>query len=211
MSFDWFPDWTGQTCIVVGGGPSAATAGLEQAKGKARCIVINEGYRLAPWADALYAADSQWWSLKMGCRDFRGLHISQSDEAAKRFNWIKLVRLIRKDRVVCGPKGLIAAGSNDRGLGANSGFQALNLAVQFGAKKIILVGYDMTAKNGVHWHGRHPDGLNNPSAGSLSRWRDAIDGNAEFLKSLGITVINASPVSELKNYPKMTLEQAIAA
>lgn len=196
---------------MVGGGPSAKNAGLDKAKGRARCIVVNEGYRLAPWADALYAADSEWWLRKRGCREFAGLRISQSDEAAKRYGGIREVRLVRKGWIVRNPKGVIGAGSDDRGTGANSGFQTLNLAVQFGAKKIVLVGYDMTAVHGVHWHGRHPDGMNNPTERGLSRWGRVLDRNAAFLASIGVSVINASPISALQNYPKMNLEQALAA
>lgn len=195
---------------MVGGGPSAKDAGLDLAKGRARCLVVNEGYRLAPWADALYAADSDWWTLKKGCREFRGLRISQSDEAAKRYGGIHNVTLVRKGSIIRTPKGVIGAGSDDRGTGANSGFQALNLAVQFGASKIVLVGYDMTATHGCHWHGRHPDGMNNPTSVGLAQWGRVIDRNARFLAEIGVKVINASPISALQNFPKMTLEQALA-
>ena len=41
------------------------------------------------------------------------------------------------------------------GGGGNSGFQALNLALQWGARKIILVGFDLTDENGLHWYGRN--------------------------------------------------------
>lgn len=95
------------------------------------------------------------------------------------------------------------------GWGGNSGFHCLNLAVQFGAAKIILVGFDMTIAHGLHWHGRH-EGLNNPSERNVLRWRRCIDGAAEVIAALGIRVINCSPVSELRNYPKMSLGEALA-
>lgn len=98
------------------------------------------------------------------------------------------------------------------GWGGNSGFHALNLAVQFlsGSGKIILVGYDMTIANGLHWHGAHPKGMNNPQAGNVERWRRCIDHAAETIAALGITVINTSPDSALCNYPKMGLLEAMA-
>lgn len=95
------------------------------------------------------------------------------------------------------------------GWGGNSGFHALNLAVQFGVSKIILVGFDMSLDHGVHWHGKHV-GLNNPTVRNVDRWRRCIDAAAEPIEALGITVVNTSPVSALQNYPKMSLAEALA-
>lgn len=97
------------------------------------------------------------------------------------------------------------------GFGGNSGFQAINLAVQFGCRTIILVGYDMHDRAGLHWHGEHGCNLNNPSAKSLSRWRQAIDAQGIALKRMGVRVINASPDSALTAFPKMTLGAALKA
>ncbi len=95
------------------------------------------------------------------------------------------------------------------GDGGNSGFQAINLAAQFGAKRIALIGYDMRLDLGIHWHGRHPQGLNNPSEHNIARWRRSVDAAAPVLDALGIEVINCSPVSALTAYPKMTLSEAL--
>lgn len=96
------------------------------------------------------------------------------------------------------------------GWGGNSGFHAINLAVQFGVRKIILVGYDMRLDKGMHWHGKHPSACNNPTDGNVARWRRAVDGMAPSLFALGIKVCNTSPISRLENYPQMTFEDALA-
>lgn len=136
--------------------------------------------------------------------DFKGLKITQ-DKQCDRHPWgIKQIEVVRtKDRLLVSEFGVL-------GWGGNSGFHALNLAIQFGATKIILVGYDMRLDRGVHWHGRHPTQLNNPTDGNVERWRRAIDGTAPFIDALGVRCINASPVSALMNFPKMTLEDALA-
>jgi hypothetical protein len=96
------------------------------------------------------------------------------------------------------------------GAGGNSGFQCLNLAAQFGAKRILLVGYDMRVDLGEHWHPRHYPPLSNPHPNdNLPRWRAAIDGAAEFFAQAGIEIVNCSPVSLLKAYPKMTIGEAL--
>ena len=208
-SFDWFPDWSRDICILIAGGPSAKDAPLDRVRGHARVLVVNEGYRLAPWADALYAADAHWWEKKGGCKEFKGLRISQSDQAAKMYGGIREVGLIRVGGIVTNPKGALGAGSDGNGTGANSGFQALNLAVQFGARKIVLVGYDMTIDHGVHWHGPHERGLNNPTSHGIARWRRVLDTAAKQLDALNVKVINASAISALTAFPKMGLEQAL--
>lgn len=95
------------------------------------------------------------------------------------------------------------------GWGGNGGFHALNLAIQFGARRIVLVGYDMRVDHGTHWHGDHPKGMNNPAAVNVKRWRQVLDAQAGLLKEMGVEVLNASAVSALEAYPKMTLEAAI--
>jgi hypothetical protein len=97
------------------------------------------------------------------------------------------------------------------GWGGNGGFQAMNLAAQIGPPRLmILVGFDMRLDHGVHWHGPHRRGLNNPREANMARWRAAVNGAAKALAGLGITVVNASLESALTAYPKMTLQDALA-
>lgn len=95
------------------------------------------------------------------------------------------------------------------GSGGNSGFQALNLAVQFGARTIVLVGYDYRIDQGLHWHGRHKAGLNNPTQHNIARWRRRLDDQAGRLAALGVEVLNASPVSALTAFPKVSLAEVL--
>jgi hypothetical protein len=94
------------------------------------------------------------------------------------------------------------------GWGGNGGFQALNLAAQFGAQKIILLGYDMGLERGVHWHGKHI-GLSNPSVRGLDKWREYLDDCAPALKARGIDVVIGSPNSKLTAFRKQPLEEAL--
>lgn len=94
------------------------------------------------------------------------------------------------------------------GSARNSGFQAVNLAANLGAARIILVGFDMNLKAGTHWHGDHEGGLTNPTDMKIKQWAAAMDAAADDLRGIGVEVINASPVSSLTAYPKMTLCEA---
>lgn len=209
MRPEWFPNWDGQTCVIVASGPSAATASVEQAQSKARVIAVNNSWRLAPWADALYGCDFAWWKSQSGVPEFAGLKISQTDGWDQKCRQTyPAVRLVQCDRAYDRREELLPRGMT--GWGGNSGFQALSLAVQFGAKRIALVGFDMRADHGLHWHGKHPKPLNNPQPHHTPRWREVIDGAAPTLRQLDVTVVNCSPVSALTAYPKMTLQEALA-
>lgn len=205
MKPEWYPDWTGQTCVIVASGPSARTVPLELARGKAKFIVINHSWQLAPWADVLYAADYGWWRESKGCPDFKGLKVAGEIRASREGWGVNFVTIAKGDsRLLLNEPGRI-------GYGHSSGFQALNLAVQFGVKKIVLVGYDMRLDNGVHWHGKHGPRMNNPTEKLAGIWRSALDRVSDEFKRLGVTVINVSEVSKLESYPKMKFEDAINA
>lgn len=62
---------------------------------------------------------------------------------------------------------------------------------------------------GAHWHGKH-HGMSNPNSINTARWRVKLDAQAPRLRSLGVTVLNASPNSALTAFPKMTLAEALA-
>lgn len=193
---EWFPDWSGETVICVAGGPSASfveiLAALRGSQGRARCIAINESYRLAPWADVLYAADYFWWLKNKGVPGFGGLKVSVSVEAADRY--FPGVKYIELSRIV--------------GAGRNSGAQTLILATLFGPRRVVLVGYDMTLSHGIHWHGAHGGGSHNPTKSSLAKWAQELDRAAPSFAAAGVEVLNASPISALTAYPRISLETA---
>jgi hypothetical protein len=95
------------------------------------------------------------------------------------------------------------------GWGGNGGFHALNLAIQFGARRIVLVGYDCRIDLGINWHGGHQHGLPNKGIVSVIRWRQVLDAQAPSLKQLGVEVLNASAVSALTAYPKVEFAAAM--
>jgi hypothetical protein len=202
-----WPNWSGETAVIVGTGPSAATAPLEIAQDKAKVFVIKSAWRLAPWADALYGLDVGWWIANQGVPKFHGLKFSPSPSACKAYR-LQQINLKSRAEIQTGQIGTVGCGL--RTGGGHSGFQALNLAIQFGAKKIVLVGFDMTLANGTHWK-PNDRGVARPDAGRTESWRVALDGCAEQIRALGVNVLNASDKSVLRAYEKTTLQQALKA
>lgn len=141
-----------------------------------------------------------------GQPDFAGLKITQDWQLAERRPEWRL-RVVRS---VPGVHRILADAAGEIGWAGNSGFHAVNLAVQFGVRKIALVGFDMRVDLGLHWHGEHRHGLNNPAAAKVARWRRILDAAADTLAALGVAVVNCSDVSALTAYPKTSLEEALA-
>lgn len=148
----------------------------------------------------LYACDRAYWRHSRALAEFAGLKVTGSAAAAAEFPVLRLVNLERRTDLVRFDEWASV------GDGGNSGFQALNLVAQMGARRIVLVGFDMSLAGGVHWHGKHGAGLNNPRDVSLVRWRAAFEASAPILEAAGVAVFNASPQSAIEAFPKRTLE-----
>lgn len=205
LATSWL-DWRGQTAVVIATGPSANSQPLDQIRGRARIIAVNDSWRLAPWADVLYACDRPWWIERRGVPEFGGLKISASPAVCKVCPDVRLVTLVARAQILTETIGKIGCGL--RYGNGHSGFHAVNLAVQFGAKRIVLVGFDMRLDNGVHWHADRVPYRKDGKA--MSECREALDGCAPQFAELGVDVLNASPISALQAYRKVNLMEAIA-
>lgn len=201
----WFPRWIGRTVVVVASGPSASEAPLHlipAARPRAACVAINASHRLVPWADALYACDGAFWLRYEDALAFPGLKVTQT---------AKGLPGVHKVKVEAAHRSMLFDRFGQLGAGGNSGFQAVNLAAQAGAARIVLVGFDYSLARGVHWHGKHPVGMNNPSERNMARWADDMDRAAPLLASLGVEVLNASPYSSLRAFEKRPLEDCLCS
>lgn len=95
--------------------------------------------------------------------------------------------------------------------GGNSGFQALHLAINFGASRVVLLGYDfMLGPQGErHWFGDHPPTLGNGGATKFARWCEDMGKLAQGATQRGIKILNASRRTSLKCFRRVTLETAL--
>lgn len=203
--------WRGETACIIASGPSATKDDAEKVKGKAKVLTVNLSYRLAPWADAMYACDWAVWNKYadtsdvdggLSWRECNGIKISQDATVLKEFpGEVVRVPSVREPGLSLDPLRIHQ--------GANSGYQALNLAVLMGAKRILLLGYDMMFSDKKHWHGDHESGLNNPQEHNLDQWRENFETTLPDLEKAGVEVINCSRRTALECFPKMKLEDAL--
>jgi hypothetical protein len=214
--------WDGETAVILAGGPSLRGFDVQPLMREfdgqpltlsgLRVITINDSWRIAPWADIQYFCDRDW-------RDTQVLVNRQSLDKSTDF-----ARLIYKGFWVKGgadldhPHVRTLKFSGQLGLsddptalrhGSNSGYQAIGLAYLLGAKRILLLGYDMQAAKGerTHWHDeeRRADFWTTVKDSMLPLFPALV----EPLARAGVEVINCTPGSALKCWPYLPLEEAL--
>jgi hypothetical protein len=199
------------TVVCVASGPSFTE---EQAKlicaardaQRCRVIAINDNYRRVPNADIVYACDGLWWDKHMGAvRKTVGTDclLITADSFGAAFHGVLYVELKANEPGLSKKPGVVH--------GNNGGYQAINLACQLGARRIVLVGYDMK-KDGdkTHWFGEHGEGLwNYHPEHMLAGWAKTFGKLAEDLLTAGVVCINCTLDTALTCFPKSTLEQEL--
>ena len=194
--------WINSTAVCIASGPSLLDSELELCKDKGfRFIAVNDNYKRAPWAEILYAADSKWWKENKGIKDFNGVKIS-IEKKSEQYGNIKTLKNLGHSGLSRNRTGLMT--------GHNSGYQAINLAYLLGAKRILLLGYDMKdGKDGRnHWFGEHKwksDNFKIPYNLFLREFPSI----AKELKKEGVEVLNLNMNSKLECFKKVRLENIV--
>lgn len=199
-------DWTGAAVVIVASGPSLTAGQCEDvqlwqmtpAPEPRRVIAINTSFRMAPFADILYACDGAWWKVHHAeaARQFKADQMWTQDENAAKTYGLRLIKSVPGKGLSRRPD-LIHQGMN-------STYQAINLAFLAGARRFILLGVDC---HGGHWHGDHPSPLSN----SLPhrQWKDKFEGLATDLAAEGVVIANCSPGTALRAFATSALEEEL--
>lgn len=203
-------EWDGETCFVLGGGPSALGHDLEKLRGH-KLIVINSSCYVAPWADFLVFSDTRWWDDNV-----------QKITKTPGFNFEG--RIICVSTLARHPRLLHVRRRNPPGISLNEPtyftikyttlIPALNLAAVLGARKIVMIGID--GKNGgkegktTHHHqATHPHRWKQ-TQNCFEKQRRDMGPVARDLAKLGIECVNASPGSALSDiWPIVDYEEML--
>ena len=186
--------------VIIAGGPSLTKEDVGYAeKQDVDILGINDAYRICKRMDYFYACDRRWWNWhwtrvnEIQCRKFvledmegrAGIEQMQNDgTSGLSFEWPKLRT------------------------GRNSGYQAINLAILLGYKKLILLGYDMQHDNGkVHWFGDHEKPLANARERQYKPWIELYDS---MPVPEDVQIINCSRKTALTCFPRMELKDALS-
>lgn len=205
-------DWEGETVAVLASGPSMSAEVADAVRGRCRVIAVSNQAipnkrsdgtlvpALAPWADMLYAADVKWWN------HYAPVALAFAGQKVTIRNLLpfpEVLSLEQSNRAPFDPRPthLVSGGS--------SGYQAVHIAAQRGARRILLCGFDMKpAADGTrHWFGEHAGSLNTTCA--FRRWIQCFEGLSVALGDLGVQLINCTPGSALRGIRVMSLPEAL--
>lgn len=128
MTTPWKPagEWAGTTVAVLANGKSMNAAVAESLR-QYRTIVTDDAVAFAPWADMLVALGGNWSQEK---REFAGMRITGVDDDAL-------------DALYVGPMSeRIQLGAWNEIEVMDSGLAAIRIAVEMGANRVILSGFD---------------------------------------------------------------------
>jgi hypothetical protein len=96
----------------------------------------------------------------------------------------------------------------------NTGCAAVNLALRFGAKHIVLLGFDMSSdvdEKGLPRGNWHPNLVNSPDSSNYIKYMEGFERVAAELRNRfpDVRVYNATPGSAMKTFPIITPEQSL--
>lgn len=197
------------TVFCLATGPSLTAADVQAVRGRGVVVAVNDAHRLAPWADVLYSSDRYWWRHHKGVPSFQGLkatiEYSPKRYAKELLSIVPEMFFLRNtghDGIETDPGGL-------RTSRQNSGGAAVNLAVHLGARRIVLLGYDMGTTDGKrHFFGDHPSPLSNTH--NFPTWRAGFETMVQPFKDLRIDVVNCSRSTSLNAFRCAPLEEVLS-
>lgn len=196
-------EWSGETVFILGGGPSLTPDVVSRLEGQ-RVVAVNNAYVLAPRADVLFWGDLTWWSWNQHDLHRHTGQYKVTNRATPKTPGFDVLELERARDVALSLDPRKIAGSN-------SGMAALNLAVLFGASRIVLCGFDMKLVDGRdNFHDLHQRTAPPPPERYASKFIPEFERAVPFLDALGVETLNATPDSAMKCFPFVSLEKIVA-
>lgn len=219
--------WENGQCIILGGGSSipsqfdvpqkvidgvfagqnspAAYSPYMSVLHDKHVIAVNMAFKIGDWIDCVFFGDSNFINIANNRSDlfeFKGLRVSCADKIE---DYAHVIKILGRDR---SKKLGISTNPSLVSWNYNSGAAAINLAVHFGVKKIILLGFDMNldSNNNQHWHKVYDHSLD--KIPELMKYHlSGFPMIARDLRTLGVEVINCSPNSAIECFPKMSIKE----
>lgn len=196
-------EWPGETVFVLASGPSVNALDLSLLSGR-RVIAVKSSWLMYPAADVLFFADGRWWRQpELRPKDFAGLIVTTAAEIGD-------PRVLKLRKVPVPPVAL----STDPGsvaLARTSTTGAINLAVHFGAARIVLLGVDgrLAADGRRHCHGLKWPWTKGAEPQSFDDQAAEYRAIAPSARKLGVEIVNANPESAIDAFPKLPFEACL--
>lgn len=188
--------FSGTTVFIVGGGFSLKSFNFNQLKGK-NVIALNSAYKYVDESAVLYWADASWGQ-------------SEEDNLREHPSKYKFSSRLNADSAILSNKTGVGGchwlkKTGDYGFdpnvnnvkGNNSGAHAINFAINLGAYRVILLGFDMGYTGSKsHFHEHHP--VSTAARTYPELFIPSIESMAKDIKHLPVKIINCNIYSKLK-------------
>ena len=201
------PIWDGSIVFIIGGGPSVAGVDLCLSYEKRRrlfenhVIGVNNAGFLDKGVDILFFGDGKWYDWNAERVESHNAIIVTNN---RKFEDFPRIRCLARD----GTLGLVSKRKDTLKWNNSSGGAAIALAALLGAKKIVLIGFDMHhVNNKKNFHVEHLE--KNPTNAPYSRHLKCFPFIARDAKKLGITIINTTSGSAIKDFPIQPLSEVL--
>jgi hypothetical protein len=225
--------WDGADVWIIGGGPSIPVQfGIPEKVIKSvveghsppsiyspymeylhnkHVIGINMAYHIGTWMDIIMFGDNGFFLREeQGLAAYPGLKVSCAPNSRSE-PWVKYV-----ERDLEHPKG-ISEHPDKVSWNNNTGAAAISLAVHTGAKRIMLLGFDMklNKNNNQHWHDLYKKGpllkQDQRRARKLpfDRHLSGFPVIQQDAKRMKVEILNVCPDSDIMCLPKYTLKELI--
>jgi len=225
--------WKDGECWIIGGGPSIprefgipedviTSVSLKEAPlstyspflsaihGK-HVIAVNAAFHLGRWVDIMTFGDTHFYYANhvelLKFPNLRvGINPSVTNDRPQVYN---VKQVLRDNNHLFG----ISRHKNKVSWNLNTGAASIDLAVKLGAKRIILLGFDMCrSPNGQeHWHAHYRVALNPRLEQQLpfKKHLDAFGPIANDAKRMGIDILNVSKRSAITQFPIVELKDVL--
>ncbi len=192
--------------------PSIYSPYMEVLKSK-HTIGVNNSYQISSWIDVMFFGDCNWYlQHRKVLAEWPGLKVTSCNRFAK-----------KADKDCDGIKYLGRDKEKKYGLtdnrtmiswNQNSGSAAISMAVHFGVKRIVLLGFDMVLDDNKrsHWHNFHGNTTTNKrkkKSPPFALHMMGFEEMAKDAKALGVEIVNASPTSAITEFKKVKLEEVL--
>lgn len=220
-------EFEGETAVLIATGPSVSQKQVnfvyeKQQAGKCKVITINNAYQVLPSTNVHISCNDDWWtyywSRDQALRELSCAKYTWYKAIANQLD-ITYIKAVVKDGLSEDPRIIH--------INHGSGPMAINLALHYGVKRLLLIGHDMkfaanyngkrkkAGSSSRHYFGEYPKKLQHwPSVkvgktGTLNGLITAYDTMVPQIPDLGMEVINCTPKSALTTFPLSTLEKEL--
>lgn len=195
--------------VVAGISPPSVYSSYMSGIHNKHVIGINVAYLIGDWIDVVFFGDVGFFLIhKERLAKFPGLKVC-CHPSVEKHNWVKyLLRDRNKSKGISNAVNTISWNNN-------SGASAISMAAHAGAKRIILVGFDMklNGNNQQHWHDLYGKGeirgVRELQKLPFERHLRGFPEIARDARKLGIEILNASPTSAIDDFPKFSVKELL--